>query len=169
MRKAKRKSPIEVTRKRLEERISNCRKAAERARAGGAAGIARDFELQAKCSERELCALSRKPNQPIETPAGIVSVGDRIRVKAVSIMGAIGAECPGRAPDHYRLNISVRGKLFSVESIPGVSQGDQLVEVRVVEICQDGQILTDTRLKGGPLGPMGIMIGPETVEEIVES
>ena len=80
MRKATHPEPVDVTRKRFEDRIAVGRAAAERARAGGAARIANDFELQARAAEKELAALDRIANQPIETPAGIVSVGDRIRV-----------------------------------------------------------------------------------------
>ena len=66
MRKAKHKSPIEVTRKRLEEKIINCRKAAKRARAGGAAGIAHNFELQARRAAVALRAPDRELNDPTE-------------------------------------------------------------------------------------------------------
>ena len=53
----KHRRPIEVTRKRLEDKLADCRAAAERARAAGAAGIAREFEDQAKRAEAELRAL----------------------------------------------------------------------------------------------------------------
>ena len=169
MRKVKRPEPVEVRRKRFEDRIADRRGAAERARAGGAAGIANDFALQARRAERELAALDRIPNQPIETPAGTVSVGDRIRVKAAAVMGAVGAVIPAQTPDHIRLNVSGRGKLLSVERRAGSSEGDELVEIEVLEIWTSGRIKTDCRLEGDPLGPMPIMIEPETVVEVLEA
>ena len=52
MRRANHTEPVEVTRKRFEDRISDRRAAAERARAGGAARTANEFERQARQAER---------------------------------------------------------------------------------------------------------------------
>lgn len=113
---------------RFEERIAERR---ELAAAEIDEELAASYERHARDAERRLRRLRRSKGEPIETPAGIVSEGSRIRVDPRALLEPAGAPIEVKI-----LEIWPSGRMRTDRAIKGTPLGDMPIMVDPEDVVE---------------------------------